>query len=179
MSTVEKIRGKAEEQIRETVGKVDEKVKEGVVRGHNWMRSTSAFTALVFFACSFIHYSGSFILPPWAQPVRIFGMTDGKHPHLQRSAGLLLFLMGTLNSLMIFDQLKNNVPVLLIVSSFNLMTLVFYAVETYAFWALRVEFMTMLFLIVGLNCFWAAKEYFFRDKVKVKKDLKEMEGKAE
>lgn len=88
------------------------------------------------------------------------GMVDGEHPHLQRTAGVLLFVMAIINTLPILVQDH----VIIIVSVIlNLILFVHYFIETYVFWSLRVEFMTIIFVILILNGYWAAKEYFFRN----------------
>ena len=45
--------------------------------------------------------------------------------------------------------------------------------ETYYFWALRVEFMTIMFIVIILNGYWAAKEFIFNKMAaKIKEKMK-------
>jgi hypothetical protein len=146
----------------EVLNKIKEEVKTGVTQGRGWYRSVLVFTCIVYLVFAFVLYTGTLIFPKRFSPTRMFGMIDGEHPHLQRTAGVLMFGMSVISALpVIFPNNGTAVGVSLIL---NIALFAHYIVETFVFWALRVEFMVLIFVVLGLNGFWSAREYFYVER---------------
>lgn len=138
---------------------IQKEIKEGLKVSTSWYKSVIAFTSIVYLVSSFILYSGTLLFPKGFAPARIYGMVDGEHPHLQRTAGVLLFFMAIIN---VLPLIVKDYAIIIVSIVFNVLLFVHYFIETYVFWSLRVEFMTIIFVVLLLNGYWAAKEFVVR-----------------
>eukprot|EP01080_Neovahlkampfia_damariscottae_P004444 gene4444-7819_t len=159
-----------EEKIQKIQKDVEKEAKEAAKQGSKWFTSVLAFASVVYLINAFILYSGTMLFPPKFQPAKIYGMVDGPHPHLQRTAGVLLAIVAVINTLPIF--FRKNLPIIGTALIVNILFVVHYMLETYYFWALRVEFMTIMFIVIILNGYWAAKEFLFNRMIqKIKEKM--------
>jgi hypothetical protein len=94
-----------QEKVEKIQKEVEKEAKEAVKQGSKWFTSVLAFASVVYLINAFILYSGTLLFPPKFQPSKIYGMVDGAHPHLQRTAGVLLVLVAFVNTLPIFFRL--------------------------------------------------------------------------
>ena len=91
-----------EEKIKNIQQNVEKEAKEAAKQGSKWFTSVLAFASVVYLMNAFVLYSGTMLFPPRFQPAKIYGMVDGAHPHLQRTAGVLLAIVAVINTLPIF-----------------------------------------------------------------------------
>jgi hypothetical protein len=91
-----------QEKVTNIQKEVEKEAKEAVKQGSKWFSSVLAFASVVYLINAFVLYSGTMLFPQKFQPSKIYGMVDGAHPHLQRTAGVLLVLVAFINTLPIF-----------------------------------------------------------------------------
>jgi len=89
-------------------------------------------------------------------------MIDGKHAHLQRTAGLFLGFMALLNGMTFINQNKIVMQITLVLNTF---VLLHYCIETFYYQALSMHFMLLIFIMVGLNTSWSLWYHFNDSKI--------------
>lgn len=144
--------------------KVKKEISQTAKISGTWYRSILVFTCVVYFVSAFLLYSGTLLFSKRFSPARIYGMVDGEHPHLQRTAGVFFLFMTIINSLPIIYPDQFIIVTLSVI--LNVILFIHISIETFVFWALRLEFMILIFVVMGLNMFWAAKEYFWVENKK-------------
>jgi hypothetical protein len=147
------------EQHRESLAKA-------AITSKRYYKSTLLATAILFLINGIILYFGTILQDfGYFGDVASFYGFKTQNDHLQRSSGILCFIIAAVNVGPLV--LKHGDDMLIFSVFINLSIFLHYLLESVVFRGMRLEVVIVMFLFMILNCWWAYKD--FKHKIVIDK----------
>jgi hypothetical protein len=147
-----------EEKTQELKQKAEEIKEEVKQEGTRYYLTTLFATGTLFLLNGLLLYFGTLSGSGRIDLARFYGFREGKNEHLQRTVGIMCFILAIVNFFPIV--FKKDKYLLWLAAILNIGTFFHYAAETLFFKGLRLEVMISMGMFLVMNTFWTFKEMY-------------------
>jgi cation transport ATPase len=163
------------ENIKEAFETTKETIKDVAKQTKRYYRSTLFACGSLFLLNGLLLYFGTLSGGGRIDLARFYGFREGKNEHMQRSIGLMCFLLAVINFIPLvfkFEE-RTEVVTMRIATVINIFTMIHYSLETLFFKGIRLEVVFCMGMFLIMNMFWTFKEMFQakRSNIVVVKDV--------